>query len=97
MAKKKIVLTEGSERFNMVNNHILAEKGNFFTPEKMLESEINIIIEKIKVLSGTRDLMKNGIIKLVINEKIEAYKDSSESLLKIGNMMKAFKNKLEIK
>ena len=90
IAKKKIVLVEGDKHFNRINNYLIADEGSLVTPELVLESEINEIIEKIKVLTGSSMVIKNNVINIIIKEKIEAYKDCSESLVKISQLMNRY-------
>lgn len=94
MAKKqRIILIEGDKYFDMLNNHMIADENNYQTPEHIVADEISKIIEKINVLMGTGNIVKNGIVKLVLSEKMEAYKDCSESLIKISQHLNQFLTK----
>lgn len=99
MAKKKdvIKLIEGDKYFEMVNNYQTADIQNFQTPQHTIEQEINVTVEKIKVLTGAISLIDNSLVKTIMNEKIRTLKDCSESLIKISQIFSNFSNKMENK
>jgi len=97
MAVRKINLKEGDRLYNMVKNYDHAMNHQTDTPETILEQEINQTLEKIRMLTGAIELIDNSVLKLVIKEKIVAYKDLSISLVKIGQKMNQFTNETENK
>ena len=95
MAKKRIMLIEDEPLYNFAFNSNNAKENNLNTPETILQSEINEIVQKIQALSGAELLINNSVLKLVIKEKIETYKDTSATLIKIAEVMAKFKTKME--
>jgi len=94
--KDRIVLIEGDKHFDRISNYITADINNYQTPEHVVQNELNEMLEKIKTLTGANSLIKNGVLNLVLKEKIEAYTDASKSLIKLTQFMNTFSNKMEI-
>ncbi len=98
MATKKstIIVKEGDKFYDLFHNYLIAEEKSFKTPQYVIEEEVNEIIEKIKVLTAASSLIENGTVRKIIEEKIAAYKDCSQSIIKISQIVTEFSNKMEI-
>jgi len=95
MAKKKIILVEGDKHFGLIENYINADENDLPTPEHVLQDEFNRMMDKIKSLVNVSSIIENKEVKLVLEEKIAAYKDASQSLLYVVEKINQFK--MEIK
>lgn len=92
---QRVILIEGDKRYEMVKNYKTADDKGYETPEHVLETKLGENIQKIQSLEGVLVLTEDKEMKAVLNAKLEAYKDCSQSLIVVGQKINQFAEKLE--